>query len=431
MTTKTIIPKTTRVVAAEKLGYLDKLAREMLFSLLRKLKRGQLVLEDGGEQFTFGECSDDFPLRAVIRIQHPRCYSQIVFGGSVGAGRAYIEGSWTTEDLTAVVRMIILNQDVMVSMDQGWSTWLMTPLYKVFHLLNKNTREGSQSNILAHYDLGNEFYELFLDETMTYSCGIFETPESTLKDASIAKYDRICQKLQLGPEDRVLEIGTGWGGFALHAAQKYGCRITTTTISRKQHAFAKERITRAGLTDRIELLMQDYRDLRGQYDKLVSIEMIEAVGHQYYDTFLRCCNNLLKENGMMLIQAITIPDHVFDRHKRSVDFIKRYIFPGSCIPSVTALLTSMAKVTDLRLVHLEDITPHYATTLRTWRERFLANIEQVRKSGFPDPFLRMWEFYLCYCEAGFMERYLGDVQLIFTKPLCRRNPILPALKTER
>jgi cyclopropane-fatty-acyl-phospholipid synthase len=294
--------------------------------------------------------------------------------------------------------------------------------------MHKGTRKGSRVNIAAHYDLGNDFYALFLDETLTYSCGIFEREESTLKDASIAKYDRICRKLELSSGDHVLEIGTGWGGFAIYAAQNYGCRITSTTISQQQHELAKKRIEKAGLSDQITLLFKDYRDLEGKYDKVVSIEMIEAVGHHFFDAFFRLCSERLKEDGMMLLQAITITDRVFDRHKDSVDFIKRYIFPGSCIPSIAAMSHAVAKVTDLKIDHLEDITPHYARTLRAWRRRFFENVEQVKALGFSDAFIRMWEFYLCYCEAGFQERYLGDIQIRLIKPMCRPAPILPPLE---
>jgi cyclopropane-fatty-acyl-phospholipid synthase len=275
--------------------------------------------------------------------------------------------------------------------------------------------------------LGNDFYELFLDDTMTYSCGVFERPEASLREASIAKYDRICRKLDLSAADHVLEIGTGWGGFAIHAATHYGCRVTTTTISDRQHEMAQQRFAAAGLSDRITLLKQDYRDLTGTFDKLVSIEMIEAVGHHFLDEFFRVCSERLKPDGMLLLQAITIRDQVFDWHKRNVDFIKRYIFPGSCIPSVAAISEAVAQATDLRIFHLEDITTHYAKTLRLWRENFFHNIDRVRHLGFSDAFIRMWEFYLCYCEGGFAERYLGDVQILMTKPMCRIEPILPAL----
>jgi cyclopropane-fatty-acyl-phospholipid synthase len=320
---------------------------------------------------------DRFPLEATITIHHPRFYSSIVFGGSVGASEAFMAGQWSTDDLTTVVRITILNREVFEGMEKGLAK-LTAPLHMFVHRLRGNTRKGSRLNIAAHYDLGNDFYKLFLDETLTYSCNIFECHDSTLKEASLAKYHRICQKLELSSQDHVVEIGSGWGGFAIYAAQKCGCRITTTTISSAQHDLVKERIDKAGVAHRVELLLEDYRDLKGKYDKLVSIEMIEAVGHQYFNTFFRSCSKLLKEDGMMLLQAITMTDQVFDRHKRNVDFIKRYIFPGSCIPSITAMSRSIARASDLKLFHLEDITPHYARTLRTWRERFFANIDKVQ-----------------------------------------------------
>jgi cyclopropane-fatty-acyl-phospholipid synthase len=405
---------------------LDAWAKRTLLNLLRRIHLGEIVLRDGEEQHVFGRRAEECDLRASLTVHHPRFYSQVLFGGTIGAGESYMAGHWSSDDLTALLRIILLNQSVFLGLDRGLSR-LKAPLYKAYHFLHKDSRKGSRINIAAHYDLGNDFYALFLDETLTYSCGIFERPECTLQEASVAKYDRICKKLQLSAEDNVLEIGTGWGGFAIHAAGRYGCRVTTTTISRAQCELARERIKAAGLTDRVTILFKDYRDLTGSFDKLVSIEMIEAVGHPYLNTFFRCCSNLLTERGAMLLQAITIADQAFERHKKEVDFIKRYIFPGSCIPSVTAIGNAIATATDLRLVHLEDITPHYARTLRTWRERFFDNIKQVRALGYSETFIRMWEFYLCYCEAGFQERYLGDVQMLFAKPLWRREPLLPSL----
>jgi cyclopropane-fatty-acyl-phospholipid synthase len=256
---------------------------------------------------------------------------------------------------------------------------------------------------------------------MTYSCGIFLSPGRSLREASLEKYDRICRKLRLRSSDRVLEIGGGWGGFALHAAKNYGCRVTTTTISDQQYLFARQLIDKEGMGDRIELLQADYRDLRGTYDKLVSIEMIEAVGHHYLETFFRCCSALLKDDGMLLLQAITIDDREYDNHTRSVDFIKRYIFPGSCIPSLTAIAQAVTTGTNMRLVNLEDITVHYARTLREWRKQFFSNISDVRKLGYSEQFIKMWEYYLSYCEAGFSEHYIGDVQMLFMKPLARQS----------
>jgi cyclopropane-fatty-acyl-phospholipid synthase len=258
---------------------------------------------------------------------------------------------------------------------------------------------------------------------MAYSCGIFDTPQSTLHEASIAKFDAVCRKLDLRPGERLVEIGTGWGGLALHAAKRYGVQVTTTTISREQHDFAAELIAREGLGGRVTLLLDDYRELRGRYDKLVSIEMIEAVGHRYLDTYLGRCSSLLEPHGAALIQAITLQDQFYEQALRSVDFIQRFVFPGSFIPSVSVILDSLRRATDLKLFHLEDIGPHYATTLRHWRQRFLARLPEVRALGYPDEFVRMWEFYLCYCEGGFLERQLGDVHLLLTKPGCRRAPI--------
>jgi cyclopropane-fatty-acyl-phospholipid synthase len=424
--TEHIIPAKAQAPENLKVRSLDRFSRRILLKLLARIERGRLVIVDGAERVAFGRTSEAFPLQAAITVHHQRFYGDCLFRGTLGAGEAYMAGFWSADDLTAVVRIFALHPEVFSGMDTGMAR-IMAPAVKYIHALNKNTREGSRRNIVAHYDLGNDFYRLFLDETLTYSCGIFEHPESTLAEASVAKYDRICRKLGLTASDHLLEIGTGWGGFALHAVQRYGCRVTTTTISDRQHELAGRRIAEAGLSGRITLLKQDYRDLTGTFDKLVSIEMIEAVGHHFLDEFFRVCSRRLKSDGAMLLQAITIRDQVFDWHKKNVDFIKRYIFPGSCIPSVAAVCGAIARATDLRLFHLEEITPHYATTLRRWRENFFRNIEQVKALGFPDTFIRMWEFYLCYCEGGFAERYLGDVQMLFTKPMCRKVPILPPL----
>jgi len=423
---ETIVPSHRRALQEVKPSVFDGLARRTLFSLLERLDRGKITLHEGDTGKSFGKQTDAFPLEVQVNVYHPRFYSAILLGGSVGAGEAYMAGYWSADDLTTLIRIMVLNEHVLQGMEKGWSR-LKAPLYKLFHRMHKDTKEGSRINIAAHYDLGNDFYALFLDDTLTYSCGIFEGDDSTLKAAAMAKYDRICRKLDLGPGDHVLEIGTGWGGFAIYAAENYGCRITTTTISRKQRELAKERVEKAGLSDQITVLYKDYRDLEGKYDKAVSIEMIEAVGHQYYEIFFRSCSERLKEDGMMLLQAITISDRVFEKHKTEVDFIKRYIFPGSCIPSIAAMARAMARATDLRIFHLEDITPHYARTLRMWRERFFENVDKVRDLGFGDAFIRMWEYYLCYCEGAFMERYLGDVHMLLTKPLCRKAPILPPL----
>jgi cyclopropane-fatty-acyl-phospholipid synthase len=409
---------------------IERFARRAVLARLAGIKRGRIVIEDGDERIPFGQnISDDISeadLRATIRVLDQRFYSDLALGGSMGAGEAYMAGSWTTDDLTALVQIMIRNRDVTEGMDAGLAR-LGSPARRLLHYLNRNTKAGSQRNIAAHYDLGNNFFELILDRTLMYSCAIFSRPDSTLEEAATAKVDRICRKLDLRAHDHLVEIGTGWGGFAIHAAKNYGCRVTTTTISRAQHDYAVKKIAEQGLADRITVLFKDYRDLTGQFDKAVSIEMIEAVGHQFVDSYFRKCGELLKPDGMMLLQAITIADRYYESAVRRVDFIKKYIFPGSFIPSVTALCNSITHSSDMRLFHLEDLTPNYAETLKNWRMRMFKNIERVRALGYPEEFIRMWEFYLCYCEGGFRERYIGDVQMLLTKPECRGAPILPPL----
>jgi cyclopropane-fatty-acyl-phospholipid synthase len=416
----TIIPaaEARRVVP----GPIQALGRRVLLGHLASLPQGQLTLVEDGERLTFGRRSAGCDLATTIEVRHPQFWADAAFGGTVGAGEAYIRGDWACDDLTALVRLMVVNRDVMNAMDSGFAI-VTAPLRRILHWLNHNSPAGSRHNIAAHYDLGNDLFSLFLDETMAYSCGIFETPQSTLYEASVAKFDAVCRKLDLRPGERLVEIGTGWGGLALHAAKHYGVHVTTTTISREQHDWAAELIAREGLADRVTLLLEDYRDLAGTYDKLVSIEMIEAVGHRYLDTYLGRVSSLLEPHGAALIQAITLQDQFYEDALKSVDFIQRFIFPGSFIPSVAVILESMRRSTDLKLFHLEDIGPHYATTLRAWRERFMARLPEVRALGYPDEFIRMWEFYLCYCEGGFLERQLGDVHLLFTKPRCRRAPL--------
>jgi len=392
--TETFMPHKVSALECLRETFIDRFSRRLFFALMKDFKIGKLALIEKDQQYQFGQSSKGVSLQASIHVHHPRFYTSTVFGVSIGSAEAYMAGLWSTSHLTNVIRLVILNQKMMEKMDKGWS-WLSDPVHNLYHYLRRNTLKGSKENIVAHYDLGNDFYRLFLDETLTYSCGIFEHENSTLEAASIAKYDRICRKLQLHPEDHVIEIGGGWGGFSIHAAKNYGCRVTTTTISDEQYALAKKRISASGLSHRIRLLRKDYRHLSGKFDKLVSIEMIEAVGHQYLNTFFQICSRLLKTNGMMLLQAITIVDQMYDYHKRSVDFSKRYIFPGSCIPSTRAIMSSIARKTDLKLFHLEDITPHYVRTLAEWRKRFFDRIEGIREMGFSDTFIRMWEYYLC------------------------------------
>jgi cyclopropane-fatty-acyl-phospholipid synthase len=391
-----------------------RLARAFVLKRLERLAWGRLVLEENGRTMPFGEGTPE----ARLKVRNPAFYRRLIAGGTIGAGESYMAGEWSCSDLTALVRIIIRNRSVLQAMDSGLAR-LALPARRLFHWLRRNTLTGSRSNIAAHYDLGNDFYRLFLDGTMTYSSAVFERPDASLREAQTAKYDRICRKLNLKPEDHVLEIGTGWGGFAVHAVENYGCRVTTTTLSSQQFDYAQARFEERGISGRIRLLNQDYRDLEGAYDKVVSIEMIEAVGHQYLETFFRSVSQRLKPDGKAALQAITITDQRYADHTRSVDFIKRYIFPGSCLVSVTAMTRTVTDATDLRLFDLEDITLHYAATLKEWRSRFFDNLDRVRALGFPESFIRMWEFYLCYCEAAFAEHYTGAVQAVFNKPLSR------------
>ena len=394
---------------------LARIGRKLLFGQLERIEHGEIRIVDSYGEHRFGRRHDGCQLSATLHVNHQQLYADAAFAGTVGAGEAYIRGLWHCDDLVALVRIFILNREVMDGLDSRWA-FLTAPLRKMFHTLNSNSREGSARNIAAHYDLGNPLYELMLDDTMAYSCGIFETAQSTLRDASVAKFDAACRKLDLQPTDHLVEIGTGWGGLAIHVAQNYGCRVTTTTISQEQHRYATAKVAALGLSDRITLLTKDYRDLEGTYDKLVSIEMIEAVGANYLDTYLAKCAQLLKPSGSMLLQAITIRDQFYEQALKSVDYIQRYIFPGSFIPSVTAIGSALTRATDLRIEDLRDIGPHYARTLKMWRERFFSRLDQVKQLGYPDSFVRMWEFYLCYCEGGFAEGQLSNVQLLLTKP---------------
>jgi cyclopropane-fatty-acyl-phospholipid synthase len=401
-----------RAPTAPRPRLLGSTAERLVLDRLSRITHGALRLVDGATTRDF-EGTAAGPA-AAIEIHDPAFYSELAWGGSVGAAESYMLGHWTTPDLTALMRVMLVNRDALDSLEGGLAR-LSAPLRLAAHWLHRNSRGGSRRNISAHYDLGNDFFRLMLDETMMYSCALYERPDMTLAEASRAKLDRVCRKLELGPSSHVLEIGTGWGGFAMHAAANFGCRVTTTTISPSQYELACERIRAAGLDGRITVLLEDYRDLRGRYDRLVSIEMIEAIGHRQFPTFFRRAGELLERDGRMVLQSITIADVNYARARDEVDFIKRYIFPGCCIPSVGALTQAMVEASDLRLVHLEDIGPHYATTLAAWRRNFHARLDEVRAQGYPDSFIRMWEYYLCYCEAGFAERALGDVHMVMTR----------------
>ncbi len=407
-------------------GGVDRFLRARLLERLARLRGGTVIIHDGLGSQRVGSDEGNDPLQVVIRVHAPAFYRAAAGNGSVGAGESYMAGEWTCDDLVGLVRLLVRNRDLLDGMEGGLAK-LAGIAMKGWHALRRNTRQGSRRNISAHYDLGNELFRLFLDDDMMYSSAIFADASDTLETASRRKLDRICQKLALKPSDHLVEIGTGWGGMAIHAAREYGCRVTTTTISREQHELASQRVAEAGLTDRITLLREDYRDLSGSFDKLVSVEMIEAIGHQYLDTYFEKCASLLKPDGLALVQAITIEDHRYQQALRSVDFIRRHIFPGSFIPSVTAMTDAAARAGDLRLLNLEDIGPSYALTLNHWRRRFLAKLDQVRALGYDERFVRMWEFYLCYCEGGFIERSISDVHLLFACPGNRREQFLPGL----
>ena len=356
-----------------------------------------------------------------------RFYLDVAVGGSVGAGESFMAGRWTTDGLVALVRILVRNNSVLQGLEGGLAR-LSAPVLRLAHRLRDNSLDRSRDNIArALRTSANDFYRLFLDPTLSYSCAVFERPDQDLEAAQLAKIDRICRKLDLGNGDHLLEIGTGWGALAVHAATRYGCRVTTTTLSRAQHEVALERVRAAGVADRVEVLLQDYRELEGTYDKLVSVEMIEAVGERWFDAYFRRCSDLLAPEGTMLLQAITIQDQHYEEALRSVDFIQRHVFPGSCIPSVGAIADRVTRVTDLRIVHLEDLTPHYARTLQLWREQLLANGDAVRGLGYSETFLRLLEFYLAYCEGGYRERSVGNVQVLLDKPLVRRAAPLGAL----
>lgn len=410
-----------------KAGALDRFARSALYAKMDALARGRLtIVESSGRDVRhFGQASARFPHRATITVNDPSFFREVAFGGTVGSGEAYMRGLWDCDDLTALCQIMVLNADVMNGLERGLA-WLSRPALRFFHWLNRNTRRGSKSNIAAHYDLGNDFYSLFLDPTMAYSAGWFERPDSTMEEASVAKFERLCQKLELRSDDHLLEIGCGWGGLAIHAAKTRGCRVTATTISARQAEWAERRVAEEGLQDRVSILRKDYRDLDGQYDKIVSVEMIEAVGWQFYGAFFRRCMDLLKEDGLLAMQAITIRDQRFDEARRDVDFIQRHIFPGSCIPSMTALLGAATASSDLRLFHHDDMTPHYARTLAIWRERCDERAAEIEALGFPESFRRMWEFYLRYCEGGFLERAISSVQVVMARPLHRGESTLGA-----
>ncbi len=392
--------------------------RKPVLAKLATITRGEIEIRETGDNVVVGTTCPDFPLRVTVEVHDASLYSDIAASGSIGAAESYMAGKWSVSNLTDLVRIFAANPQALESLENG-SAKIICGALRLGHRLRRNSRRQSRKNILAHYDLGDELFELFLDPTMSYSSAIYPSEGSTLEEAAVHKLDVVCQKLKLQPDDHVLEIGTGWGGLAMHAATKYGCRVTTTTISDNQFQVASELVRAHGLQDRVTVLKQDYRDLEGEYDKLVSIEMIEAVGHEYLDTYLQVCSERLKPQGRALIQAILMSDRNFDNYIRSVDFIQKYIFPGGALPSMASLTQSVKRATDLQIADFHDITMDYARTLKDWRSRFMNKLRDVRALGYPEEFIRMWEFYLCYCEGGFSERTIATAQIVLDKPYCR------------
>lgn len=388
--------------------------------LLSAMRKGQLTLYfQDGSVYPIGQ-EPNSPFQAAIQVNDDRCFSRIIQYGHIGFAEAYLDGEWDTPDLEAVIAWFILNiEDSTVlegSKNKVFWVNLLGKLNRLYHLLRANNVDNSKKNIHEHYDLGNEFFQIFLDPTMTYSSARFTHPEQSLEQAQISKYDALCQKLQLQPEDRVLEIGTGWGGFAMHAARNYGCTIDTTTISEEQFKLATARIAQAGLSDQITVHLQDYRNLSGQYDKIVSIEMLEAVGDAYLDTYFAQCSRLLKPHGLLGIQYITCPDSRYELLKNNVDFIQKHIFPGSLLPSVGRVNQAINRTGNLFLHDLEDLGNSYAKTLQLWYDAFNANLSEVRRQGFDERFIRKWNYYLMYCKAAFRMRNISVVQAIYTNP---------------
>ena len=397
-----------RVLSVVRRGVLDALAG---------IRWGRIDIRDARGLTQIGGRDNPGP-RVSVQVHDEDFWGYVGFGGSTGAGQSFFLGLWDTDDLVDLVRILVRNRDALDTMDTGVARIGM-PIYRWFHTRRENSLAGSKSNISAHYDLGNDFFELMLDRTMMYSSAIYPDADADLETAQRHKLDVICDKLALGPDVHLLEIGTGWGGLALHAAQRSGCRVTTTTISAEQHAYATQRVRDAGLEDRVTVLMQDYRELTGRFDRIVSIEMIEAVGHQYFDVYFAQLERLLADDGLALIQAITIEDSRFDEYVRSVDFIKRFVFPGGCLPSVSRIMDSVKRKTTLRLRHFDDISDHYARTLGEWQLRCDANADALVEMGYDRVFQRLWRYYIAFCQGGFMERSIGDAQLLFEKGECR------------
>lgn len=404
-------------------NWADRLAKKAMIKLLQNIEVGHLTIEDDGEVYSFGQPSKDLDIIAHISVNHISAYRAVLFGGTVGSGEAYIDNTWWSPDLTQVIRLMVANMAMLQKMDSRWSAF-SGAINRFLLRFSSNTKDGSKRNISAHYDLSNDFFALFLDKSMQYSSGIYPHASSSLESASFNKLERVCKQLNLSSNDHLLEIGTGWGGLAIHAAKRFGCRVTTVTISQKQFEYARDWVEQEGLRSLVDVQLKDYRDIRGKFDKLVSIEMIEAVGHQFYKNYFSRCSQFLRPKGLMLIQAITVPDQRYDYAKNRADFIKKYIFPGGCLPSIEVIAKNIRAYTDMQIVSLDDITLHYAKTLADWKNEFFKKMDQVADQGFSDQFVRMWDFYLSYCEGGFRERVIGTSQIVFAKPANRDLPAI-------
>ncbi|MDH4466998.1 MAG: cyclopropane-fatty-acyl-phospholipid synthase [Bacteriovoracaceae bacterium] len=398
---------------------LDKLCKNILLKKLTQLKVGLFTIrdftQDKEEKFTFGDPAEK-DLVAEVIVSKSCFYSRLILGGSIGNAESYVDQDWETNDLVTIVRIFVRNRTLLQSLDSGLSNLLMNPLNRLFHGLRNNSVKGSRKNIHAHYDLGNEFFKLFLDPTMMYSSGIFETQNDSLQTASENKIRIICEKLSLKSSDHLLEIGTGWGSLSIYAAKTYGCKVTTATISQEQYNYAQEQVKKYQLESLVTVLLEDYRHLEGTFDKLVSVEMIEAVGLNYLDIYFEKCAQLLKPEGIMALQAITIRDSYYETAKRSVDFIQRHIFPGSGIPSISAMMDSVKRKTDLVLIQQNDFAQDYAKTLHEWSRNLSLNKDKIVSLGYPAFLYRMWQFYFAYCEGGFLERSIGLSQMVLVKP---------------
>lgn len=411
------IPRSEFTMRKQSPSWLERKGIRLCFSFLAQQSAGRVVVTlPEGDRHEFGPTGTG--LTADLHVKDYRFFSHLVTADEIGMGVTYEKGCWESSDL---VRFIEFMFEATLSSPflTPWYASLVKAFYMMWHLRNRNTPGQAKENISRHYDLGNEMYKTFLDETLTYSCAIFDREDEPLADAQLRKIDRILEKACLNEQHHLLEIGTGWGTLAMRAAKLYGCRVTSITLSEEQHKLAVERIARAGLSDRITVLMCDYRKVTGKYDRIISVEMLEAVGRSYFPAFFRACDHLLKPNGMLVIQTITVPDQQYEAHSRTTDWIRLFIFPGGHLPSLTALTAVMTDHTSLVVKDVESIGPHYALTLAKWRERFLANRDRVLALGFPETFIRRWEYYLSFCEAGFAQHYIDDLQIVITRP---RNP---------